>query len=79
MTYTSHITVKGQITIPGIFRKKLRLKKSTKLSLSLDEKTGIILVKPLPDFFQLAENFKVPAQKDVMKAREFMENNYERI
>lgn len=79
MTYTTHITVKGQITIPGAFRKKLQLKKSTKLSISLDEKTGEILVKALPDFFQLAKTLKVQHPKDVMKAREYMENNYERI
>lgn len=78
MTYTTHITVKGQITIPGAFRKKLTLKKSTKLSISLDESTGEILVKALPDFFRLVKTLKVPHKKDVMGAREFMENNYER-
>ncbi len=78
MTYTTNITVKGQITIPGAFRKKLGLKKSTKLSVSLDETTGEILVKRLPDFFQLAKTLKLSRKKDVMGAREFMEKNYER-
>lgn len=56
----------------------MNLKKNTKLVISLDEVTREILVKPLPDFFELAKTIKVKNKKDVLKSREFMENHYER-
>ncbi|MEK9159789.1 MAG: AbrB/MazE/SpoVT family DNA-binding domain-containing protein [Patescibacteria group bacterium] len=79
MNYTTAMTIKGQITIPNFIRKKMQIQKNTKLSVFLDEKSGEIRVKPLPNFFELAGSMNVKNKKDVMKAREYMENNYERI
>ena len=79
MTYTTGITIKGQITIPSVIRKKMKLERSSKLSIFLDEKSGEIRVKALPNFFELAGSINIKNKKDVMKAREYMENNYERI
>lgn len=79
MNYTTSITVKGQITIPRLIRKKMNLKSSTKLSVFLDEKTGEIRVRPLPDFFELVQAIKFKTKKNVMGARKSMDQNYERF
>lgn len=71
------MTIKGQITLPKVIRLKMKLQKNAKLGVFFDEKAGEIRVKPMTDFFELAKTFKVKNKKDVLKAREFLEKNYE--
>lgn len=70
MNYTTSLTVKGQLTIPRLIRKKMKLQKNGKLSVFLDEETNEIRIRPLPDFFELAASLAIKTKKDVLKARE---------
>lgn len=78
MNYLTSISIKGQITIPMVIRKKMNLQKNAKLLVFLNKKTEEIQLKPIPDFFDLAKNLKVKQKRDVLKAREYMEKHYER-
>jgi len=47
----STLSIKGQITLPIAFRRKLGIKPHDRVVMELEEKG--ILVKPAPDFFKL--------------------------
>lgn len=80
MTYQTSVTSKGQITIPKAFRDKLGLDRIRRVVVRL-EKTGKTLqVEAAPDFLEVAARLRPRKNKrmNVLKAREFMEKNYER-
>jgi AbrB family looped-hinge helix DNA binding protein len=79
MTYQTTVTTKGQITIPKAFRDRLRLSRMSRLTVEMDAKSQKITLKPTPDFFEVIKKIKRPKNPmDAVKAREFMEKNYER-
>ncbi len=44
---TTTATIKGQVTIPATMRKKLNIRKGTRIS--VEEQNGKIIMEPLPD------------------------------
>lgn len=79
MTYQTTVTTKGQITIPKVFRDKLGLSRTSKMFVKMDMRANEIILKPAPDFFEVVKKIKRPKNPmNVLKAREFMERNYER-
>lgn len=78
MTYQTTITTKGQMTIPKVFRDMLGLGRTRRVSVEYQPKDQSIKVKLALDFLEVARKIKVKRKMDVLKAREFMERNYER-
>ncbi len=78
MHYSTSITVKGQVTIPKEIREELQIKIPAKLTITLDKKTKTLRLTPYPDIIDLAGSFKSKKIKNVLLAREHMENHYER-
>ncbi len=79
MTYQTTVTSKGQMTIPKVFRDRLGLQKNRRVIVEFEPKDQSIKVKPALDFFEVVKRLKRPKRPmDVLKAREFMERNYER-
>lgn len=78
MTYSTTMTRKGQITIPKIIRDALCMTIGQKISLELEKKE--IRIRVFPDILELAGTIKANKNKgvDPVKAREYMETNYER-
>lgn len=79
MTYQTTITRKGQITIPKDIRDILRLNEGEKLEIEFEKIKGEIKIKSAPDILDLAGTFKPKKKINVLKAREAMEKNYERV
>lgn len=79
MTYQTTITRKGQITIPKDIRDILRLDQGRKLEIEFERIKGEIKIKSAPDILDLAGTFKPKKKINVLKAREAMEKNYERV
>lgn len=79
MTYLTTVTKKGQITIPKVLRDRLGLHQLRRVEVEM-EKTGKSLkVMAAPDFLEVVKKIKVKNKTNVLKAREFMEKNYERF
>lgn len=78
MTYHTTVTKKGQITIPKVFRDRLGLDRIRRVTVEM-KSTGDLRIKPAPDFLEVARKIKVRRKLDPVKAREFMEKNYERF
>ena len=74
MKYSS-VTQKGQVTIPKEMRDKLLIKKDSQVRFELAD-GHIKIFPPGPSIFELAGTFKVPKNRPVMKAREYMEKHY---
>jgi AbrB family looped-hinge helix DNA binding protein len=68
--YTSSISPKGQITLPGEIRKRLRLKAKDKVAIRLEDDR--IVVTPTVDSFRAAYR-SVPALKKPRTDREMTE------
>ncbi|MEK9135266.1 MAG: AbrB/MazE/SpoVT family DNA-binding domain-containing protein [Patescibacteria group bacterium] len=79
MTYQTTITRKGQITIPKDIRDILRLDEGRKLEIEFERIKGEIKIKSAPDILDLAGMFKPKKKINVLRAREAMEKNYERV
>jgi len=79
MLYPTTITKKGQITIPKEFREALNLKPTQRVIIDLEKNTRVVKIKPTEDFLEVAKKIKVKKKTNVLKAREFLEKNYERI
>ena len=79
MTYQTTVTSKGQITIPKAFRDRHRLDKNRRVTVEMEATGKGLKVKPAPDFLEVAKRLKVRRKLDPVKAREFMERNYERL
>ena len=79
MTYQTTITRKGQITIPKDIRDILRLDKGKKLEIEFEEEEREIRIKPTQDILDLAGTFKLKKRTNVLRAREKMERDYERV
>lgn len=79
MTYSTTISKKGQITIPKEIREILELDEGKKLEVKLERKKKEIKIKPTPDILDLAGTFKPKKKISVLKAREAMEKEYERV
>lgn len=85
MFFPTTMTQKGQITIPKKMREALGLLPRAKINLRLvDKKKKTIQIEEVPDFFTLAGSLNkyVPKEKlriDPVKARAYMEKNYERV
>ena len=80
MTYQTTVTSKGQITIPKALRDKLGLHTARRVIVQLEPKGQQSLeVRPALDFFEVIKKIKRPKNPmNVLKAREYMERNYER-
>jgi len=79
MTYQTTITRKGQVTIPKDIRDILRLDKGKKLEIEFEEEEREIRIKPTQDILDLAGTFKLKKRTNVLRAREKMERDYERV
>ena len=79
MTYQTTITRKGQVTIPKDIRDILRLDKGKKLEIEFEEEEREISIKPTQDILDLAGTFKLKKRTNVLRAREKMERDYERV
>lgn len=80
MFLKTRITQKGQITLPKIVRDRLKIKPRTEVMIELQEKTNEVRIRPVIDFVEVAQSITPRKNKgvDVLKAREFMQTNYER-
>jgi antitoxin PrlF len=78
MTYSATITSKGQITIPKKLREVLDLQEGKKILFHLEKGQKAIHITAAPDILELAGTFQVRRKVDPIKAREYMEQNYER-
>lgn len=78
MTYQTTITKKGQITIPKVFRDRLRLDKFRKVVVEMGSQGQSLRVKPAADFLAVVRKIRVKNRTNVLRAREFMEKHYER-
>lgn len=78
MTYQTTITTKGQMTIPKAFRDMWGQETTRRVAVEFQPKDQSIKVTPVLDFLEVARKIKVKRKMNVLKAREFMEKNYER-
>lgn len=69
MSYTYNITSKGQITIPKEFREKLGLDKIGKATLSLNDKSEILITLP-KDLADIRVLLSKPTFKDAVSKTE---------
>lgn len=80
MTYQTTVTKKGQITIPKAFRDKLGLDRTRRVTVEMKPTGDGLQIKPAPDFLEVVKKIKPPKhRRNVLKAREYMERNYERV
>ena len=79
MTYQTTVTQKGQITIPKALRDILKLNVYRRVIVELEPNKKSINLKAAPDFLEIAKKIKIRKKLDPVKAREFMEKNYERV
>lgn len=70
------ITRKGQVTIPIAIRNALGLSPFDKVQIRIHK--GNTLIEPVPDLLSMGGSIKPVKGRSVLKAREFMENNYKR-
>ena len=80
MTFVTSLTQKGQVTIPKKMREKAGLKPRDIVRVE-QGKNGTIKITSQPTILDLAGTL-VPRKnknKDPLEAREYMENNYERV
>ncbi len=78
MTYYTHITRKGQVTIPKEIRDALKLQETGKLSVEFSKKEKAVKIKPTEDFLEVAKKIQVKRKTNPVKTRELMEKHYER-
>lgn len=80
MSFITNITQKGQVTIPKKMRGKAGIKPKGKVKIEQD-KNGKIIITPAVTLLDLAGTFIPRANKDksALEAREYMEENYERV
>lgn len=76
-TFLTTVTQKGQVTLPISFRRKLNLKTHSTVKISHDKQT--IKINKVVDIFDLGGTIKAKKGMDALKAREYMEEHYERI
>ena len=80
MTYQTTVTKKGQITIPKPFRDKLGLDRIKRVTVEMKPTGESLEVKPALDFLEVVKKIRIPKRRrNVLKAREYMERNYERV
>lgn len=77
MTYSMTITKKGQVTIPKKIREALGLDPTKKVNLEFEEKKKIAKIKAAEDFLEFARKVEVKKKVNPVKARQYMERNYE--
>lgn len=76
---TSTIREKGQTTIPKYIRDVLDLPEGQKLFWQIEKDKREVRVKAPEDFLEFAKKIRVKRKIDPVKARENMENEYERF
>ncbi len=74
--YTATVTQKGQVTLPKKLRDKLKIKAYHKVTIK--EGKNHLKIYPSADILDFAGKFKAPTGMTALKAREYMENHYER-
>ncbi|GIW64493.1 MAG: hypothetical protein KatS3mg092_0426 [Patescibacteria group bacterium] len=77
MQFITTVTQKGQITIPKSIRTFLGIKEYDKVSIEVEKE--FIKIKPTEDIIVLAGKLKPSFKKNILKAREEMEKNYQRF
>ena len=79
MNYST-VTIKGQVTIPAQYRRRLNLKPKSKVKFLLKD-SGDLLVQPvrrsIVDYFDLGKKYDLP-QVDLDKERELAQDAYVR-
>lgn len=79
MTYTRKVTKKGQVTIPKDIRDEFGIDEDTRVIIYRNTDSKKVEIKPVPDLFAMREKLDVEDPIDPVKARELMEENYERF
>jgi len=81
MQFITTVTQKGQITLPIAFRKQLSLHPYDRVVLDLTPNKKTIRVNGTEDILDIAGTLVPRANKNMsaLKAREYMENNYQRV
>ena len=77
MQSITSITQKGQLTIPKHLRQKLGLTAYSKVHLTADKNS--IKIVPTYDILDLAGQFKPKQKKEILKARQQMDEDYKRF
>lgn len=80
MTYTRKVTKKGQVTIPKEIRDEFEIDESQKVVIYTDPQEDHMIIKPVKRFSDLGDEIEVSKENrvDPVKAREIMDENYER-
>lgn len=73
MTYTAHVSSKGQVVIPSSIRKKIFSAKQRTCSISFDELNQTITIKPAADIFSLKGTIKHPQKLGPLDTRKLRE------
>lgn len=76
MQYSTTLTQKGQVTIQKEIRKKFNIEPYSKVLVS--DKGDHIEIRRQNSILDIAGKYKAPRGKNAIKAREFIESNYER-
>jgi AbrB family looped-hinge helix DNA binding protein len=79
MVYSTTITRKGQITIPKAIRDALGLPANKKILVEFEDKQKEIRLRPQADILDLAGTLRPKKRINVLKAREAIEKEYERL
>lgn len=69
MEFANTITVKGQVVIPSIYRKKLGISPGQKIKFHFDEKLKKLTIVPLNDFISFKSSLKSRKRYSKEKAR----------
>lgn len=79
MAYTRKVTKKGQVTIPKEFRDEFGIGENTRVRITKNTDSNTVEISPAPEFFKLRDELDIKNPIDPVKAREIMENEYERL
>lgn len=77
MQSVTSVTQKGQVTIPKKIRDKVGLSINSKVY--IEAVGNSIKVTPAYDILDLAGQFKPKNKKEILKARQELDNSYQRV
>ncbi len=75
----SRVTKKGQITLPKKIREVLGVGAADRVAFEIDKGGTEVRLKKTPSIMELAGKHEAPDGKTALKARTYMEEQYERM